>query len=152
MQRMQPTDTIAGAQEELRQEFALFDDWRERIEHILELGKELPPLAEELKTAETRVHGCQSQVWMVGPVDPATGRLQLRADSDAYIVKGLIVLLLRLYGDRLPADILANPPTVLEEIGLGKHLTPGRSNGLWAMNKRIQELAAKAAAESVNNA
>lgn len=143
---MERTDTVAEAQEELRQEFALFDDWRERIEHILELGKELPPLEAEYKTHDNKVHGCQSQVWMVGPVDPATGRLQLRGDSDAYIVKGLITLLLRLYADRLPAEILANPPAVLEEIGLAKQLTPGRSNGLWAMNKRIQELAARAEA------
>lgn len=144
---MQRTDTIAEAQDELRQEFALFDDWRERIEHILELGKELPPLEAALKTPENKVHGCQSQVWMVGPADPETGRLRLRADSDAFIVKGLITLLLRLYADRLPAEILASPPTVLEEIGLAKQLTPGRSNGLWAMNKRIQELAARAEAE-----
>ena len=89
---------------------------------------------------------------MIAPVDPATGRLHVEADSDAFIVKGLIALLLRLYADRLPAEILANPPTVLEEIGLAKHLTPGRSNGLWAMNKRIQELAAAAEASARGHA
>jgi cysteine desulfuration protein SufE len=143
---MDRTETIAEAQAEIREEFELFDEWRDRIEHIVELGKSLPPLADEHKTPANKVQGCQSQVWMKAAVDPASGRLQVEADSDAFIVKGLIVLLLRLYADRLPTEILANPPTVLEEIGLAKHLTPGRSNGLWAMNKRIQELAAAAAA------
>jgi cysteine desulfuration protein SufE len=84
---------------------------------------------------------------MVAHLDPATGRLGLRADSDAFIVKGLISLLLRLYAGRAPDEILANPPKVLEEIGLARHLTPGRSNGLWSMVKRIRELAALAEAE-----
>jgi cysteine desulfuration protein SufE len=140
--------SIAAAQAEIREEFELFDDWRERIEHIVELGKELPPLPEEHRTDANRVSGCQSRVWMIAPVDPASGRLRLRADSDAFIVKGLISLLLRLYADRLPAEILANPPKVLEEIGLARHLTPGRSNGLWSMVKRIRELAALAEARA----
>jgi cysteine desulfuration protein SufE len=143
---MKRTPTVAEAEAELRQEFELFDDWRQRIEHIMELGKELPALEAEHKTPANKVSGCQSQVWMIGPVDAASGRMHLRADSDAYIVKGLIALLLRLYADRLPAEILANPPKVLEEIGLAKHLTPGRSNGLWSMVKRIRDLAAKAEA------
>jgi cysteine desulfuration protein SufE len=138
--------SIAEAADEIREEFALFDDWRERIEHIVELGKGLPPLAEEHRIDANRVSGCQSRVWMIAPVDAASGRLGLRADSDAFIVKGLISLLLRLYADRLPGEILANPPTVLEEIGLTRHLTPGRSNGLWSMVKRIRELAALAEA------
>jgi cysteine desulfuration protein SufE len=141
---MEQTASIAEAQTEIREEFELFDEWRDRIEHILELGKSLPPLADQHKTPANKVMGCQSQVWMIGDVDPATGRMKLQADSDAYIVKGLIALLLRLYTDRPPAEILANPPTVLEEIGLAKHLTPGRSNGLWSMIKRIRDLAAQA--------
>ncbi|MFO1067274.1 MAG: SufE family protein [Geminicoccaceae bacterium] len=145
---MASTATVAEAADELREEFALFDEWRDKIEHIVELGKALPPLPEEHKIPANKVSGCQSQVWLIAPADPATGRLALRADSDAIIVKGLIAILLRLYADRLPDEILANPPTVLEEIGLGQHLTPGRSNGLWSMNKRIRELAAEARAVS----
>ena len=144
---MQAPETIAEAAQSIREEFALFDDWRERIEHIVELGKSLPPLPPEHKTPQNKVSGCQSQVWMIAPLDPATGRLRLAADSDAFIVKGLIALLLRLYADRTPREILENPPVVLDEIGLSKHLTPGRSNGLWSMVKRIRELAARAAAE-----
>jgi cysteine desulfuration protein SufE len=149
---MERADSIAETQTEIRAEFELFDEWRDRIEHIVELGKSLPPLGDEHKISANKVQGCQSQVWMIATVDPATGRLCVRADSDAFIVKGLIALLLRLYDDRPPAEILANPPTVLEEIGLAKHLTPGRSNGLWAMNKRIRELAAVAEAAARDRA
>ena len=79
---------------------------------------------------------------MVAQVDPASGRMQIRADSDAFIVKGLISLLLRLYSNRRPEEILENPPRVFEEIGLGAHLSPTRANGLHAMIKRIRQLAA----------
>ena len=137
--------TIVEEQQLIAEDFELFDDWREKIEYVLDLGRALDSLRDDERVEANKVRGCQSQVWMVAELDQATGRVAIRADSDAFIVKGLITLLLRLYGDRLPAEILANPPTVLEEIGLGKHLTPGRSNGLWAMNKRIQELAARAA-------
>lgn len=141
---MEREETIAEAAAAIREEFELFDEWRDRIEHIVELGKSLPPLAAEHKTPQNKVSGCQSQVWMIAPLDPASGRLRLAADSDAFIVKGLIALLLRLYADRTPREILENPPRVLEEIGLANHLTPGRSNGLWSMVKRTRELAAMA--------
>jgi cysteine desulfuration protein SufE len=141
---MAETATIAEAEDLIAEEFALFDEPREKYEYIIDLGKRLPPLPDAQKTAANKVSGCQSQVWMVGELDPASGRLRLLADSDAVIVKGLIALLLRLYSDRPPAEILATPPSVFEKVGLGKLLTPGRSNGLYSMVKRIRELAAAA--------
>lgn len=133
--------TIAEEQAAIREDFELFDDWREKIEYVLELGKTLAPFPEEHRTDVNKVHGCQSQVWMVAESDAANSVLRIQADSDAFIVKGLIALLLRLYADRRPEDILANPPAVFEDIGLGKHLSPNRANGLHAMIKRIQQLA-----------
>jgi cysteine desulfuration protein SufE len=143
---MAETATIAEAEDLIAEEFALFDEPREKYEYIIDLGKRLPPLPDAQKTAANKVSGCQSQVWMVGELDPASGRLRLLADSDAVIVKGLIALLMRLYSDRPPAEILATPPSVFEKVGLGKLLTPGRSNGLYSMVKRIRELAAAAEA------
>jgi cysteine desulfuration protein SufE len=138
--------SIPDRQRELEDEFALFDDWREKIEYVMDLGKQLPAFPEEARTEDNRVHGCQSQVWMDARIDPESGRLRLVADSDAILVKGLIGLLLRLYDDRPPREIVDNPPEVFERIGLGRHLTPGRANGLYEMVRRIRELAAVHAA------
>lgn len=138
---MERTASISAAAAEIEEEFGFFDDNRERIEHIVELGRALEPLREAAKTEGNRVRGCQSQVWMEGVFDPQSGRLALRADSDAIIVKGLISLVLRLYDDREPQEIVDHPPEVFETIGLGKMLTPGRSNGLYSMINRVQELA-----------
>jgi len=138
--------SITNRQRELEEEFALFDDWCEKIEYVMDLGKSLPPFPEEARTEDNRVHGCQSQVWMDARIEPETGRLRLVADSDAILVKGLIGLLLRLYDDRPPREIVDNPPEVFERIGLGRHLTPGRANGLYEMVRRIRELAATQAA------
>ena len=140
MTPMPDAPTIADAARELEEEFALLEDWRDKVEYIIELGRDLPPLPDALKTEASKVRGCQSQVWLVAEPE-AGGRLHLRADSDAVLVKGLILLLLRLYDRRTPAEILANPPDVLERIGLAKLLTPGRSNGLYAMVGRIRGIA-----------
>lgn len=131
--------TVADAARELEDEFALFDDWRDKVEYIIDLGKGLPGLDEAKKIEANKVRGCQSQVWLVAA--PEDGRLRLHADSDAILVKGLISLLLRLYDGRAPREILDNPPDVLERIGLQKFLTPGRANGLYAMVGRIQRVA-----------
>ncbi len=133
--------TIGEAEEALKEEFALFDEWRDKIEYVIDLGRHLPPMPDAEKIEANKVRGCQSQVWMAADLDPATGLLRIRADSDAFIVKGLIAILLRLYADRTPQDILDSPPKVFDEVGLGKHLTPGRSNGLWSMIARIRQLA-----------
>jgi len=138
---MEQAASIAEEQRLIAEDFELFDDWRERIEYVLDLGKRLEPLPEADYAEANKVKGCQSQVWMVAALDPASGRMRVRADSDAFIVKGLIALLLRLYDKRPPEEILANPPAVFEEIGLGAHLSPTRANGLHAMVKRIRQLA-----------
>jgi cysteine desulfuration protein SufE len=132
--------TVADAARGLEEEFALFDDWRDKVEYLIELGKDLPPLPERLKTEGNKVRGCQSQVWMVARPE-AGGRIHLRADSDAILVRGEISLLLRLYDRRTPQEILDNPPTVLERVGLSKFLTPGRANGLYSMVARIRSMA-----------
>ena len=138
---MEQAPTIAEEQALIAEDFELFDDWREKIEYVLDLGKRLEPLPEADYAEANKVKGCQSQVWMVAELDRATGKMRIRADSDAYIVKGLIALLLRLYSNRNPQDILDNPPEVFEQIGLGAHLSPTRANGLHAMIKRIYQLA-----------
>jgi cysteine desulfuration protein SufE len=139
--QMPATATIEEAAKAIADDFALFDDYGDKIEYIMDRGRRLPPFPEELKVDANLVPGCQSRVWLVARRDPATGRIRLQADSDAFIVKGLIALLLQLYDDRLPEEILANPPKVLDEIGLTLFLTPGRSNGLASMIARIQAAA-----------
>lgn len=138
---MSQAATIAEEQAAIADDFELFDDWREKIEYVLELGKKLQPFPEEHRVDANKVKGCQSQVWMIATPDAESGTLHIQADSDAFIVKGLIALLLRLYDRRPPADILANPPEVFDQIGLGKHLSPTRANGLHAMINRIRQIA-----------
>lgn len=142
---MNQAATIAEEQTAIAEDFALFDDWREKIEYVLDLGRSLPPFPEEHRIDANKVRGCQSQVWMVAEPDSTSGTLRIEADSDAFIVKGLIALLLRLYADRRPEEIIANPPDVFDQIGLGKHLSPSRANGLHAMVNRIRQIAAAAA-------
>lgn len=138
---MSQAPTIAEEQALIADDFELFDDWREKIEYVLDLGKNLKPFPEEHRIDANKVKGCQSQVWMVAEPDGEGGRLLIQADSDAFIVKGLIALLLRLYSGRSPEEILANPPDVFDQIGLGKHLSPTRANGLHAMINRIRQIA-----------
>ena len=141
---MKQATTIAEEQEEIAAEFELLDDWRDKIDYVLDLGRQLPPMAEQHRIEANKVKGCQSQVWMIADIDEDSGRLRLLADSDAFIVKGLIALLLRLYSGRPAEEVLANPPTVFDRIGLGAHLSPGRANGLNAMVRRIRQLASGA--------
>ena len=136
---MDQAPSIAEESALLLDEFALFEEQRDKVEYILDLGKQLPPLAEQHKTEANKVRGCQSQVWLVA--QPEADRVHLTADSDAILVKGLITLLLRLYDRRSPREILDNPPEVLEQIGLSRFLTPGRANGLYAMVGRIRQVA-----------
>ena len=131
--------TVADAARGLEEEFALFDDWRDKVEYLIELGKDLPPLPERLKTEGNKVWLPEPGLMVAEP--EAGGRIHLRAESDAILVKGEISLLLRLYDRRTPQEILDNPPTVLERIGLSKLLTPGRANGLYAMVARIRSMA-----------
>ena len=126
---MEQAASVQAAADRLREDFGFLDDWRDKVEHIIDLGKRLPGLPDELKTEGNKVRGCQSQVWLVAELEPEAGRLRLRADSDAILVRGLIALLLALYDGRRPAEILANPPIVLEEIGLSASSPPAAPTG-----------------------
>ena len=135
---------VASAQQEIIEEFSLFDDWMDRYQYLIDLGRRLPPFPEELRTEENRIRGCQSQVWFVA--EKKDGRLYFQAISDAAIVSGLIALLLRLYSGRQPQDILDTPPDFVEALQLQSHLSPTRSNGLNSMLQAIRRFAAEAAA------
>lgn len=136
------TASAAEAQQQIAEEFAFFGDWTERYQYLIDLGKQLPPLPERLKTEDYRVHGCQSMVWLVPSGDAA--RMHFDAASDSAIVSGLIALVLRVYSDRPAAEILATEPEFIQAIGLAKHLSPTRSNGLAAMLARLKQYAAEA--------
>jgi len=132
------------AQQEIAEEFAFFGDWTERYQYLIDLGRQLPPFPEDCKTEQYRVHGCQSMVWLVPDGDAAEMRFQ--AASDSAIVSGLIALVLRVYSGRPAAEIVATEPVFIGEIGLAKHLSPTRSNGLAAMLARIKGYATQALA------
>lgn len=133
-----------AAQQAIAEEFAFFGDWTERYQYLIDLGRKLPPYPEALKTEERQVSGCQSLVWL--DVQGDAQRLDFRAISDSSIVSGLIALLLRVYSGRPAAEILATQPRFIDAIGLARHLSPTRSNGLAAMLARIQQAARAAAA------
>ena len=130
------------AQRDIIDEFSLFDDWMDRYQYIIDLGRRLPEFPEELRTEENRIRGCQSQVWFVA--EKENGKLSFQAISDAAIVSGLIALLLRLYSGREPKEILETPPDFVSALELEKHLSPTRSTGLSSMLKAIRGFAAEA--------
>lgn len=138
--------TIAEAQQEIVEEFAFLGNWEERYAHIIDLGRAMDALDADKKSEANRVKGCQSQVWLHSTFDEVAGLLRLEAESDALIVNGLIALLLRVYADRSPADILAAEDTFIDEVGLRKHLSPNRTNGLASMLTTIKVRAAAAQA------
>ena len=131
--------TAIEAQQVIADEFAFFDDWSERYQYLIDLGKRLPPLPEEWRIESNRLQGCQSMVWIVPEGD--TDRLEFRAISDSAIVSGLIYLALRVYSGRSATEILATGPDYIANIGLAKHLSPTRSNGLAALLRFIQDAA-----------
>lgn len=138
-----PLEPSAGdAQGAIRDEFAFFGDWAERYQYLIDLGRKLPAFPEELKSEEHRLHGCQSMVWIVASGD--SDRLDFRAISDSAIVSGLIYLALRVYSGRSAKEILATEPDYIADIGLAKHLSPTRSNGLAALLGFIRDRAQKA--------
>jgi cysteine desulfuration protein SufE len=142
---MNATD-IGNAQQEIIEEFAFFDDWTGRYQYLIDLGRKLPPLPPADMTDANKVDGCQSQVWIV--VSGDAGRLELRATSDSAIVSGLVALLLRVYSGHSAREILDTDPGFINAIGLGKHLSPTRSNGLASMVKTIKAHAEHALAQS----
>lgn len=138
--------TINEIQEELVADFELLDDWMDRYELIISMGGELPEMPEQEKTPEHLIEGCQSRVWIAGEVEPSSGTLQLRADSDAVIVKGIIAMLLQVLSGQKPQDILDADLYFIDKVGLKEHLSPTRSNGLLSMVRHIKLMAAKALA------
>ncbi len=135
---------VQAAQQEVIDEFALFDDWMDRYQYIIDMGRRLPEFPDELRVDKNLIRGCQSQVWFVP--EQRDGRLYFQAISDAAIVSGLIAILLRLYSGRDPRDILESPPDFVEALQLQSHLSPTRSNGLGSMLEAIRKFAAEAAA------
>ncbi|MBI4693078.1 MAG: SufE family protein [Gammaproteobacteria bacterium] len=135
---------ILAAQEEIVEAFALFEDWSDRYQYIIDVGRALPEFPVEWKIEDNRLKGCQSQVWIV--TELKEGRMHIHAVSDSAIVSGLIALLLQVYSDRKPADILATPPDFIRKIQLEEHLSPTRSNGLAAMVQQIRQFAVEALA------
>ena len=136
---MTATLTLTQAQQEVVDEFAMFSDWQDRYEHLIELGKDLPLIAPERKTDENIVRGCQSRVWL--NAEYINGVVHFTADSDAMITKGLVALLVRVLNDREPTEILDTPLTFIDAIGLREHLSPNRSNGLAAMLDQMKRYA-----------
>ncbi len=128
--------------DELVDNFALFEDWEERYRYLIDLGGQLPPMEEALKTPASKVQGCMSQVWLVTGWNDA-GQLTMRADSDAQIVRGLIAVLTALFAGQSRAEILAaDINAVFAKLGLDQHLSPNRRNGFYAMVDRIRQFAA----------
>ena len=128
--------TIKEIQEEIIDEFSMFEDWMERYEHIIELGKSLPLIDDAHKLEENLISGCQSKVWLHSEMEGDT--IKFSADSDAILTKGIVALLLRVYNHQKPADILSEELYFVDEIGLKEHLSPTRANGLVSMIKQIK--------------
>ncbi len=128
--------TIDQVQEEIIDEFAMFDDWMDKYALIIEQGNSLEKLDEKYKTPNNIIEGCQSRVWL--QTDYEDGKLNFRADSDAVIVKGLLAMVLKVFSGRTPDEIIETDLRFLKEIGLTEHLSPTRSNGLLAVIKQIR--------------
>ena len=128
--------TINDIQDEIIEEFNSFDDWMDRYQLLIDLGNEQPPLDDQYKTESNLIDGCQSRVWL--QADYSDGRIQFTAESDALIVKGIVALLIRVFNNRTPQEILDADLYFIDRIGLRDHLSPTRSNGLLAMVKQMR--------------
>jgi len=128
--------TINEIQSELVDEFSMFDDWMERYEYMIELGKSLPMIDSQYKKEENLIKGCQSKVWL--HADLQEGKIVYTADSDAIITKGIVSILIRTFTNQSPSEILAANTNFVDEIGLKEHLSPTRANGLVSMIKQIK--------------
>lgn len=128
--------TIQEKQQELIDEFAIYDDWMDKYEYIIELGKAVKGIPEQSKTKEQLIEGCQSNVWLTCRLEG--GKMYFEADADAIITKGIIGMLLQVYNGETPQVILQTEPNFIHEIGLTEHLSPTRANGLLSMVKRIK--------------
>jgi cysteine desulfuration protein SufE len=128
--------TINEIQDQIIEDFSYYEDWMEKYEHIIQLGKELPLIAEQYKTEDNLIKGCQSRVWL--HADYKVGKIQFTADSDAIITKGLIGLMINVLNDQSPKDIAQADIYFIDKIGLKSHLSPTRSNGLLSMLKQMK--------------
>lgn len=128
--------TIKEIQEEIVDEFAMFDDWMQRYEYIIELGKTLPLIDEQYKKDENLIKGCQSRVWL--HADKENENIVFTADSDAILTKGIIAVLIRAFSNQNPEEIMNADTSFIDEIGLKEHLSPTRANGLVSMIKQIK--------------
>ncbi len=129
--------TINEKQDEIIAEMSELDDWMDRYAYIIDLGNSLPPIAEEYKTPQNLIEGCQSRVWLHADMN-GDGRVEFTADSDAIIVKGIISMLIEVLSGHAPKEILDADLYFIDRIGLSEHLSPTRSNGLLAMVKQIK--------------
>jgi cysteine desulfuration protein SufE len=128
--------TIKEIQEEIIEEFSMFEDWMERYEYIIEIGKSIPLIDESEKKDENLINGCQSKVWLHSEIEK--DKLTFTADSDAILTKGIVGLLLRVFNHHTPKEILEADTSFIDEIGLKEHLSPTRANGLVSMIKQIK--------------
>lgn len=128
--------SIKAIQEEIIDEFSMFEDWMQRYEYMIELGKSLPLIAEAFKTDDHIIKGCQSRVWVHAELEEE--KLVFTADSDAIITKGIIAILIRVFSHQKPQDIIDADTDFIDEIGLKEHLSPTRANGLVSMIKQIK--------------
>jgi len=128
--------TIKEIQEEIVDEFSMFEDWMERYEYIIDLGKSLPLIDTQDKTEDNIIKGCQSKVWVHGKLDG--DKVQFTADSDAILTKGIIALLLRVFSNQKPQELLDADMSFIDEIGLKEHLSATRANGLVSMIKQLK--------------
>ncbi len=128
--------SIQEIQEEIIEEFAMFEDWMQRYEYMIDLGKSLPLIGPEFKTDDNIIKGCQSKVWVHAEL--RENQLEFTADSDAIITKGIIAILIRVFSNQHPKDILAADTSFIDQIGLKEHLSPTRANGLVSMIKQIK--------------
>jgi cysteine desulfuration protein SufE len=128
--------TIEKVQQEIIEEFSVYEDWMDKYSYLIELGNELEDLPPEEKNDQNLIKGCQSRVWLVA--EKNNGKIYFRGESDAVIVKGLVALLLRVVSGRKPKEIIENELHFIDDLGLKQHLSPTRSNGLLAMVKQIR--------------
>ncbi len=128
--------SVQEKEKEIESEFEMFEDWMEKYEYIIDLGKELPELPKTDKQPENLIKGCQSQVWLTA--SSAEGRISYKADSDALITKGLVALMMRVMDGHKPEEIISAELKFIDNIGLQEHLSPNRSNGLVSMIKQMK--------------
>ena len=138
--------TLNDVENEVIEEFSMFDEWLDKYEYLIELGKSLKDFPESSKTDDNLIKGCQSRVWLSYRIEE--GKIFFNADSDAIITKGIISLLIRIYSGRTPEEILSSDFSVVDKIGLKENLSPTRANGLVSMIARIRETAAMLSARS----